>query len=87
MFHRLFRAAALACALIAAPIAAAAGPISGYPAASTPLSGSETVIGTQSGSTVQITTQSIANIVTAATQSWTGVQTFPPPGRRAVRSC
>lgn len=29
---------------------------------------------------MQITTQSIANIVTAATNTWTGVQTFPAPG-------
>jgi hypothetical protein len=80
MFHRLLRAAALACALIAAPIAALAGPISGYPAATTPLSGSETVIGTQSGSTVQITAASIAAVITGATSTWAGVQTFPAPG-------
>jgi hypothetical protein len=80
MLNRIFRAAALACALAAAPLAALAGPISGYPAATTPLSGAETTIGTQAGSTVQITTASIAAIVTAATNSWTGVQTFPAPG-------
>ena len=74
-------AAALAVALIAAaPISADAGPITSYPAAATPLSGSETVIGTQSGSTVQITAASIAAIVTGATNTWTGVQTFPAPG-------
>src|SRR6185312_7154891 len=72
-------AAALAVAgLGAGP--ALAGPISGYPAATTPLSGAETLIGTQAGSTVQITAASIAAIVTGATQSWTGVQTFPAPG-------
>lgn len=76
-----FLAAAFAAALIAAaPIFAAAGPISSYPAATTPLSGAETMVGTQAGSTVQITAASVAAIVTAATNSWTGVQTFPAPG-------
>jgi hypothetical protein len=80
MRNRTFAAALAAALIAAAPISAAAGPISSYPAATTPLSGSETVIGTQSGSTVQITTASIAAIVTAATNTWTGVQTFPAPG-------
>lgn len=72
-------AAALSATLALATLAQA-GPISGYPAATTPLSGSETMIGTQSGATVQISAASIAAIVTAATNSWTGVQTFPAPG-------
>ncbi len=80
MRNRILAAAFAAALIAAAPIRADAGPISSYPAAATPLSGSETVIGTQGGSTVQITAASIAAIVTAATNTWTGVQTFPAPG-------
>lgn len=78
MRHCLHGAAAAAALLL--PIAAHAGPITGYPAATTPLSGSEAVIGTQSGTTVQITTASIAQILLSATSAWTAVQTFPTPG-------
>jgi hypothetical protein len=80
MRNRILAAALAAAPIAAAPIGADAAPISSYPAATTPLSGSETVIGTQSGSTVQITAASIAAIVTGATNTWTGVQTFPAPG-------
>ena len=80
MRNRLLAAASAVALLSLAPIVAHAGPISGYPAATTPLSGAETVIGTQSGSTVTITAASIAAVITGATSTWTGVQTFPAPG-------
>lgn len=76
---RLFGAASAAALLLAAPIAAQAGPISGYPAASA-LTGTEGLIGTQASTTVQVTPIQIQTYITSGPITWGGVQTFPAPG-------